>query len=331
MAAATITKLFIFHLLLGSGAYATMPLFCTISPRSQTGNSSLFQLLGIGLSCLRDARMAVPMTKRALKIAVSCWLFVLTGYPANRTLSGQSIPHTAPSRAPEYTFKVIQVFPHDSAAFTQGLFYRDGFLYEGTGLNGRSSLRRVRLETGEVLQRIDLAPEFFGEGIAVLGNKIVQLTWQSQTGFVYNSSDFRLLRRFSYRGEGWGLTTNGTDFFMSDGTSEIRVLDGATLREKRLLRIRDGGTPINQLNELEFVDGEIFANVWQTDRIARISPRTGRVVGWIDLTGLLSSVYKLEEGGVLNGIAYDAAKKRLFVTGKLWPSVFEIQIVKRKT
>jgi len=268
------------------------------------------------------------MTKRALTIIAPSWLLVLIFCTASwAQVSGKSNPGTAPSRTPEYTFKVAHVFPHDPAAFTQGLFYHDGFLYEGTGLNGRSSLRKVRLETGEVLAKMDLPQEFFGEGIALLKNEIVQLTWQSQTGFVYNLSNLHQLRRFSYRGEGWGLTSNGADFFMSDGSSEIRVLDGATLREKRLVRVRDGGLPVTQLNELEFVEGEIFANVWQTDRIARISPRTGRVVGWIDLTGLLSSVYKRESGAVLNGIAYDAAKKRLFVTGKLWPSVFEIQLV----
>jgi glutamine cyclotransferase len=233
----------------------------------------------------------------------------------------------AGGRAPEYTYKVIQVFPHDPAAFTQGLVYHGGFLYESTGLNGRSSLRKVRLETGEVAQRLDLAPEFFGEGIALLKNEIVQLTWQSQTGFVYGARDFHLLRRFSYTGEGWGLTSNGSDLFMSDGTDEIRVLDGGMLREKRRLKVHDGTQAITQLNELEFVEGEILANVWQTDRIARISPQSGKVLGWIDLAGLLSPVYKLEPGAVLNGIAYDAVKKRLFVTGKLWPSIFEIQIV----
>ncbi len=266
------------------------------------------------------------MTKTPLRLA-SCLPLVLIYFAGAPCVLGQSTPHATLSRTPEYTFKVVHVFPHDQAAFTQGLVYHDGFLYEGTGLNGRSSLRKVRLETGEVLRRIDLSQEFFGEGIALLRNQIVQLTWQSQTGFVYNASDFHLLRRFSYTGEGWGLTTNGTDFFMSDGTAEIRVLDGSTLREKRRLKVHDRGTPITGLNELEFVEGEIFANVWQTDRIARISPQSGKVVGWIDLTGLLSSVYKLEPGAVLNGIAYDAAKKRLFVTGKLWPSIFEIQIV----
>ncbi len=243
------------------------------------------------------------------------------------SILGQSSQKGQPRRPPEYTFKVIHVFPHDPAAYTQGLVYRDGFLYEGTGLNARSSLRKVELTTGKVLQRVDLEPQFFGEGITILKNQIVQLTWKSETGFIYNLSDFRLLRQFPYSGEGWGITTNGTDLFMSDGTAEIRVLDGNTLREKRRIRVHDGDTAITQLNELEFVRGEIFANVWQTDRIARISPQTGKVVGWIDLTGLLSVVYRREQDAVLNGIAYDPKGDRLFVTGKLWPSIFEIQLV----
>jgi glutaminyl-peptide cyclotransferase len=261
-------------------------------------------------------------TRRRLAVA-----FLLAALP--QLLPGQSSNRIHATRPPEYTFEIVRTFPHDSAAFTQGLAYRDGFLYEGTGLKGRSSLRKVRLDTAAVVQRVDLPPEFFGEGITLLKNEVVQLTWQSQIGFVYNVSDFRLLRRFSYPGEGWGLTTNGKsdEIFMSDGTSEIRVLDSVTLAEKRRFTVHDGDTPINQLNELEFVDGEIFANVWQTDRIARISPRSGAVVGWIDLTGLLSPVYRLEPGAVLNGIAYDSNRKRLFVTGKLWPTVFEIRLV----
>jgi glutamine cyclotransferase len=248
----------------------------------------------------------------------------LLAAPSLRRQPGRQV-HAAP--APEYTFKIVRVFPHDPAAFTQGLAYRRGFLYEGTGLYGRSTLRKVRLETGEVVQRVDLASEFFGEGVTFFKNEIIQLTWQSNTGFVYDASDFRPLRRFSYPGEGWGLTTNGRELFMSDGTAEIRVLDGATFKEKRRLHVHDGNTPITELNELEFVKGEIFANVWQTDRIARISPQNGKVVGWIDMKGLLSPVYKLEPGAVLNGIAYDADGQRLFVTGKLWPSVFEIQVL----
>jgi glutamine cyclotransferase len=264
--------------------------------------------------------MTTRVTRQRLAVA-----FLLT--VLGQLLSGQSSHQIQTKRTPEYTFKIVRTFPHDPTAFTQGLVYRDGVLYEGTGLNGRSSLRKVRLDTGRIVQRADLAQEFFGEGITLLKNEVIQLTWQSHTGFVYNVSDFRLLRRFSYPGEGWGLTTNGHEIFMSDGTPEIRVLAPGTLAEKRRFTVHDGATPVDQLNELEYVDGEIFADVWQTDRIARISPQSGKVVGWIDLKGLLSPIFRLEPGAVLNGIAYDSSRKRLFVTGKLWPSIFEIRLV----
>jgi glutamine cyclotransferase len=241
--------------------------------------------------------------------------------PGRRSSSGAE-------RTPVYTYKIVNIFPHDPQAYTQGLVFHDGFLYEGTGLNGRSSLRKVRLETGEVVQKINLAPEYFGEGIALIGDEIVQLTWKAHKGFVYRASDFHLLREFAYPGEGWGLTSHGNEIFMSDGTAEIRVLDGKTLREKRRLKVLDGNKPVLELNELEFVEGEIFANVWQTDRIARISPKTGKVLGWIDLQGLLNPMYRRTPDAVLNGIAYDPATKRLFVTGKLWPNIFEIRLVR---
>ena len=230
-------------------------------------------------------------------------------------------------KTPEYTYKVVHVFPHDPAAYTQGLVYHDGFLYEGTGLNGRSSLRKVQLETGEVVKKVDLGQQYFGEGIAIFKDRILQLTWQSQAGFIYNLSDFSLVGRFSYTGEGWGLATSGNEIYMSDGTAQLRVLDGETLLEKRRFTVREGSTPIKDLNELEVVRGEIFANVWQTDRIARISPRSGKVTGWIDLSEILSPIYRREADAVLNGIAYDSVGNRLFVTGKLWPSIFEIQVV----
>jgi glutamine cyclotransferase len=240
------------------------------------------------------------------------------------TAGGQSSRIKSP---PQYTFKVVRQFPHDPAAFIQGLAYQDGFFYEGTGLTGRSSLRQVRLETGEIARKIDLPPEFFGEGITLLKNQAFQLTWVSHTGFVYRLNDFHLLRQFSYAGEGWGLATDGRDLFMSDGTAEIRVLDATTFVEKRRIKVHDGTTPVVQLNELEFVEGRLLANIWQTDRIARISPRTGEVLGWVDLQGLLSPVYHLGPEAVLNGIAYDSKRKRLFVTGKLWPTIFEIRVV----
>jgi glutamine cyclotransferase len=241
-------------------------------------------------------------------------------------LVGQTSHHVSTTAPAEYTFTVVRVFPHDTSAYTQGLAYRDGFLYEGTGRNGQSSLRKVRLETGEVIQRVNLASEFFGEGVTIVKNEVFQLTWKSGVGFVYDLNDFHLLRKCSYAGEGWGLATNGRELFLSDGTSEIRVLDPETFREKSRLKVHDGSKAVDQLNELEFVEGQIFANVWHTNRIARISPQTGEIVGWIDLTGLLSSVYRLEPEAVLNGIAYDPVGKRLFVTGKLWPGVFEIRI-----
>jgi len=245
-------------------------------------------------------------------------------------LMAQPARKTGPATVPQYAFKVIHSYPHDQGAFTQGLFYKDGFLYEGTGLNGRSSLRKVRLETGEVVQKVDLPERYFGEGIALLGGKIYQLTWRSGMGFIYDAQDFHQTGTFSYEGEGWGLTTMGRDLLMSDGTDEIRVLNGATLKEKRRIKVHDGDAPVTEINELEVVDGEIFANIWQTDRIARISPRTGKVVGWINLAGLLSPMYRRKPDAVLNGIAYDAHGKRLFVTGKLWPNVFEIQLVLKK-
>ena len=271
------------------------------------------------------ARAQIKLRAIASRLAVVSLLTTL-----GPSALGQASHHVQATKPPEYTFKIVHVFPHDPAAFTQGLAYRDGFLYEGTGLNGRSSLRKVRLETGEIVQQVNLTPEFFGEGITIFKDHILQLTWTSQIGFVYDLSSFRLLRKFSYSGEGWGLASDGHEIFMSDGSSEIRVLDAGTLAEKRRIQVRDGATAIDQLNELEFVDGELLANVWQTDRIARISPHTGKVVGWIDLTGLLSPMYRLDENAVLNGIAYDAAGKRLFVTGKLWPSIFQIQLVRKQ-
>src|SRR5213594_1878093 len=185
-------------------------------------------------------------------------------------------------------YRVVKSYPHDRTAFTQGLEFRDGFLYEGTGLVGRSSLRKVRLDTGQVVQKFDVPQPFFGEGITVFNQQIFQLTYTTQTGFVYDKSSFKLLKSFSYSGEGWGMTNDGKQIYMSDGTAQIRVWDPASLKEIRRITVKDGSGSISNLNELEFVRGEIFANVWHEDRIARISPANGRVLGWIDLAGLLS-------------------------------------------
>jgi glutaminyl-peptide cyclotransferase len=232
------------------------------------------------------------------------------------------------AQTPEYGYQVVHAYPHDPNAFTQGLEYRAGFLYEGTGLKGHSSLRKVQLETGKVLQKIDLDPEYFGEGITVLNQKITELTWQSETGFVYDQSSFRKERTFSYLGEGWGLANDGQNIYMSDGSPQIRVWDPVTLKEKRRILVVDRGQPVLNLNELEWVRGEIYANIWQKDVIARISPADGRVLGWIDLAGILSPEDRSrQQVDVLNGIAYDVLGNRLFVTGKLWPKLFEIKLV----
>jgi glutamine cyclotransferase len=230
--------------------------------------------------------------------------------------------------APTFTYRVVRSYPHDRQAFTQGLVYLDGVLYEGTGLNGQSSIRKVRLETGEVLQIRQIDSRYFGEGIAVVGKSLVQLTWQTEVGFVYDLTSFEPRRTFQYTGEGWGLTYDGTRLIMSDGSPVLRFLNPTTLKEIGRLPVRDNGQPVDDLNELEMVKGEIYANVWNRTRVARISPKTGRVTGWIDLSGLLSP-RDAEGTDVLNGIAYDAGKDRLFVTGKLWPKLFEIQIAAR--
>jgi glutaminyl-peptide cyclotransferase len=233
----------------------------------------------------------------------------------------------ARAQTPQYGYRVVHVYPHDRRAFTQGLEFRAGFLYEGTGLEGRSSLRKVRLETGEVVQQIALRPQYFGEGITVLNQQIVELTWRTQIGFVYDQASFRPLRSFDYPGEGWGLANDGQQIYMSDGSAEIRCWDPVTLREMRRFTVRDAGKPVTRLNELEYVHGEVYANVWTTDRVVRFSPKDGRVLGWVDLSGLLSAQDRAEQVDVLNGIAYDILGDRLFVTGKLWPKLFEIKIV----
>jgi glutamine cyclotransferase len=222
---------------------------------------------------------------------------------------------------------VVQAYPHDPDAFTQGLVYHAGFLYEGTGLRGRSSLRRVTLETGQVIDTVTLEDQYFGEGIAILGDRLYQLTWQSNVGFIYDWQRLEQVGDFTYRTEGWGLTHDGTLLIMSDGTSNLYFLDPDTMHRVRQVTVRDGSGPVSRLNELEYVQGEIYANIWQQDWIVRIDPDDGTVLGWIDLSGLLSDEDRQQGVDVLNGIAYDVGGNRLFVTGKLWPKLFEIVIV----
>ncbi|CAM5404031.1 glutaminyl-peptide cyclotransferase [Rhodanobacter lindaniclasticus] len=232
---------------------------------------------------------------------------------------------------PIYGYRIVHVYPHDTSAYTEGLFYKDGLLYESTGEKGASTIRKVQLETGKVLQRHDLPAQYFGEGIVDWNGELIQLTWQDQIGFVYGLDDFKLRRSFSYPGEGWALTRDDRHIYMSDGSSVLRILDPATLATTGSIMVTADGVPVTNLNELEWVDGEIYANVWLTNRIARIDPATGHVVGWIDLTGLFDvNTLPVPMNDVLNGIAWDAQGKRLFVTGKHWPKLFEIKLVKKQ-
>lgn len=236
-------------------------------------------------------------------------------------------PSPTPAPPPVYSFEIINTYPHDPDAFTQGLVFLDGRLYEGTGRWGESSLREVVLDSGQVLRNVPLEDQYFGEGIAILNDRVYQLTWQEQTGFVYDRATFAVLQTFTYPHEGWGITHDGTRLIVSDGTAVIRFWDPETLQETGRITVRDNNGPVNRLNELEYVDGEIWANIWMTDLIARISPETGDVLGYIDLAGLLDASTLTQPADVLNGIAYDAESGRLFVTGKLWPSLFEIRVV----
>lgn len=231
----------------------------------------------------------------------------------------------ANSQAPVCGFDVVASYPHDAGAFTQGLVFTDGFLYEGTGRHGESALRRLDLETGEVIREHRLAEDLFGEGIAVHGHRIIQLTWLAGTGFVYDRESLEPLGSFAYEHEGWGVTSDGERLIVSDGSSVLRLWDPEELVETGRLQVRDSNGPVQGLNELEFVGGEVMANVYADDRIARIDPVSGEVIAWIDLSGLLDP--RPESSGVLNGIAFDGDTGRLFVTGKNWPRVFEIEIV----
>jgi glutamine cyclotransferase len=228
---------------------------------------------------------------------------------------------------PVHGFEVVQTYPHDPQAYTQGLVYSDGALFEGTGKYGESTLRRVALDTGKVLQVHALHRNLFGEGITIWDGQIIQLTWRNGIGIVYDQRSFQELRRFQYRGEGWGLTHDGRHLIVSDGSATLRFLDPKTFRVVRQLLVQSRGRRVGQLNELEFVRGEVFANIWGRDEIARISPQTGEVAGWIDLHGLLPQ--RADREAVLNGIAYDEQGDRLFVTGKDWPKLFEIRLTTR--
>jgi glutamine cyclotransferase len=237
----------------------------------------------------------------------------------------QSAPAT--DSVPRYRVKIIKTFPHDPDAFTEGLIFSGGFLYESTGLNGKSSLRKVDLETGKVVKQFDLPIEYFGEGLTEWGASLIQLTWRTQKGFVYDRETFFKDREFPYSGEGWGITNDGKSLIMSNGTDKLIYLNPQTFKQVRVLPVASGGVPVHLLNELEYIKGEIYANIWQKDEVAKISPKTGEVTGWIDMSELRTLLLDAPHAEVLNGIAYDEENDRIFVTGKLWPKLFQIEII----
>ena len=265
------------------------------------------------------ARLGMVATLVGASVAAMFMAFLAAG----GRQSGRSVADAAPT---QYTASVVREYPHDPDAFTQGLLYRDGYLFESTGLHGESTLRKVRLETGEVIERVRIADQYFAEGLTDWHDSLIQLTWQSHLGFVYDLSTFSQRRTFAYSTEGWGLAQDGRRLILSDGSATLRFLEPDTMREIGFVDVAAGGSPVVNLNELESVKGSIFANVWQTSRIAIIAPESGHVTGWIDLQGLRPGPAGRHPVDVLNGIAYDAAGDRLFVTGKFWPTLFEIRI-----
>lgn len=251
--------------------------------------------------------------KRAMQ---SMWSVVIVGF-----IAIAAVPAAANTR-----WTLVATHPHDAAAFTEGLFYLDGALYESTGLEGQSDIRKVAIETGEILQRRIIEPPYFGEGIVNWGGKLVSLTWRHRKGFVWKLADFAPVADFRYEGEGWGLTQDGRSLIMSDGSAQLRFLDPDSLTEQRRITVTWNGRAVDRLNELEYVKGEVWANIWYDTHIARIDPATGVVIDWIDVAALRKAAGVTDSEAVANGIAYDAAKDRIFITGKNWPSLFEIKV-----
>lgn len=306
--------------------------------------AALVAIVGLLVFRQQPGELALPaptiVTQASLPTSQPSDTKPATAFPLTSAPSTE-VPVAAPTTEPQsstpspaspvvYDYTIVNIFPHDRNAFTQGLVYLDGVLYEGTGLYGRSSLRRVELESGQVLQQHDLDEMYFGEGIAVIDDKIFQLTWQNGVGFIYDRESFEELGQFSYTTEGWGLAYDGEHLIMSDGTPTLYFLDPGTMQETRRISVTVEGEALPRLNELEYVDGKILANVWQTDFFVRIDPTTGIVDGVYDFTGLLTQAPPFEGAyDVLNGIAYDEANDRLFITGKLWPYLFEVKTTPR--
>ena len=274
---------------------------------------------GNGLALVAHRILKVsPMKLRLVIIALVLALSSCGG--ENRSNAWQDVPR--------YNVQVVHSWPHDTAAYTQGLIFYEGALYESTGLYGHSSLRKVDLQTGEVQRKVAVPQQYFAEGMTIFQGKVFQFTWKEHKCFVYDLDTFSLTGEFSYDGEGWGLTHDERSLIMSDGTHELRFIDPQTFKVERVIGVYFNDAPVKNLNELEYIKGEIYANIWHSDRIIRIDPQTGKIVGWMDLTGLLAPEDKSATTDVLNGIAYDEKNDRLFVTGKLWPKIFEIRLTR---
>ena len=272
--------------------------------------------------CCRRTMVGVSDMKTGSWLLPAAMLLVL----GVRTFGLQGPPAGSSSTAPACGFRVVRTYPHDPLAYTQGLQYEDGFLYESTGQYGSSSLRRVELETGKVLQVYNLPEQYFGEGLLIWGSRLVQLTWTSGVGFIYDKASFKLESQFRISTEGWGITSDSRQWILSDGTSLLYFMDPKNQKIAKWVEVKDGSLPIKNLNELEYIQGEVFANIWQEDRIARIQPESGKVTGWLYLGSLLTSAEQ-SRADVLNGIAYDRDQNRIFITGKYWPRLFEIQLI----
>lgn len=272
-------------------------------------------------------RLVILLMVIFVLVGIVGWYFTVSR-PAEvcSTAPGAALAASARGEAPTCTFTVVREFPHDASAFTQGLQFVEGEWIEGTGLNGQSSLRRVDLETGVVEQQVPLTLEYFGEGVTVLGDRIYQLTWQSQVGFVYDRATLQPLATFTYATEGWGLTNDGARLILSDGSAKLFFLETQNLTVTGEVTVQDGENPITQLNELEYINGFVYANIWRSEQIAKIDPQTGQVAAWLDFAGLRPAETQANFEAVLNGIAYDAATDRLFITGKLWPKIFEVEL-----
>jgi glutamine cyclotransferase len=274
----------------------------------------------------RQSKAPIILVVAMIAVVVALVIYFLTRSGSNAPSNSSNENRTASAPAKLDSYEIVNDYPHDPQAFLQGLVWYDNGFYEGTGLEGRSTLRRVEFPSGRVVKSISLAPDLFGEGVALVGDRLVQLTWTTQRGFVYDRDSFKLLREFNYKTEGWGITYDGKNLVMSDGTSTLTYLDPESFQPVRRLNVTWNGRPQDNLNELEYIEGEIWSNVWQTNYILRIDPETGRVKSFLDMKNLLAPQLRTGSEDVLNGIAYDAQNKRIFVSGKRWPRIFEIRV-----